>query len=177
MDNTSLAQIQDHVEKSILDRDLIDQIVTIISMGNYYTAACAALMINYYTFQRWMRVGKVDASHGKDTLYAELYHRVRQADAMAEIYTVNTWRKHAEKDANANRDFAARRWPDRWSERKILDVRVEKEITQLFKELEARLPPEIVDMLRNELAAIGAGVIEESGAMDEQLVTDDESDG
>ena len=89
----ALVQTKDHVDKSILDRDLIDQLVTIVSMGNYYTAACAALMINYYTFQRWMRVGKVDVNNGRDTLYAELYNRIRQADAMAEIFTVNTWRK------------------------------------------------------------------------------------
>lgn len=178
MSTITTQPLADQIAKSALTRELIDALCEIVSHGHFYTVACGILKVNYITFQRWMKVGKADIENSRVTLYAELYERIKQADTAAEAYVAEEWRKHFTRDYHAAKDFMARRWPERWSERRIIDVQVDKELTKLLKELEIRLPPQVFSAVLSEIAAIGQEAQLESGILDDSMVnaTDDQAE-
>lgn len=134
-----------------LTPEIINAIAQIISRGNYYVTACKALKIPPATFYRWMDIGRA-ADSG---IYHDLVKLVEQADAASEMFAVEEWRNHFSKDYRAERDFLARRHPDRWAERKHITIAVEREIEHMLRELQRRLPSDIFEILVNEISEIG----------------------
>ena len=108
------------------------------------------MMVEDSTFQSWMRIGK-KSSVG---IYKELYDRVLQADAAAESYALEKWRDHFDRDPKAAKEFLARRYPERWSERRYIKLAVDREMEQMLKELQQRLPEDVFLLVMNELASI-----------------------
>lgn len=133
-----------------LTPELINMLCAMIEHGHYYSVACKALRISDSTFASWMRIGKTSATG----VYRELYERVLHADAAAEHYALEKWRSHFDKDPRAAASFLARRWPERWGERKYIRIAVDKEIEAMLKELQHRLPEDIFTLVVNELASI-----------------------
>lgn len=128
----------------------IDMFCNMVSHGHYYTTVCKAMRVSDATFQSWMRIGK----HSPDGVYHEFYERVMQADAAAEGFAVEKWRAHFDRDSRAAKEFLARRYPERWSERKYIRLAVDREIEQMMKELQRRLPEEVFLLVVNELASL-----------------------
>ena len=95
------------------------KIVTAISSGNYYEAACRYAGIDYQTFRNWMKAGQ-EVAEGKlkktkkNMEFLGFFEAVEQAEAQAEIRVVANWQMHIPSSWQAGRDFLARRFPDRW---------------------------------------------------------------
>lgn len=128
----------------------IDMFCAMISRGHYFATACKAMRVSESTFQSWMRLGK----HSPEGIYHDFYERVMQADAAAESYAVEKWRGHFDRDPRASRDFLARRYPERWSERRYIRLAVDREVEQMMRELQRRLPEEVFLLVVSELASI-----------------------
>ena len=84
-----------------------------VSAGNYYEAACEYAGVDYSTFRRWMEQGEA----AKTGVFREFCDAVKKADADAEVRVVAQWRQHMPDNWQACRDFLARRYPARWSEK------------------------------------------------------------
>ena len=138
------------IQRTELTPELMQAFGEIISRGNYYITACRALKISFFVFNRWRQIG-ADADSG---IYRQFYDLINQADAAAEIYAVNSWRNQFGKDYHAEKDFLSRRYPDRWGERKQIIVAVEREIEDMLRHLQKRLPPETFESVINEIAEI-----------------------
>jgi len=87
-------------------------------------------------------------------IYRELYERVLQADAAAESFALEVWRGHYLKDSKAAKEFLARRYPDRWSERRYIKLAVDREVENMLKALQQRLPEDVFAIVMRELIAI-----------------------
>lgn len=135
-----------------LTPEFIAMFCNIISHGNYPETACKALRISESTFRSWMRLGKKSESG----IHREFYERVLQADSAAEAYAVEVWRSNFGKDTRAAPNFLSRRYPGRWGERKFIKIEVEKEIEQMMRVLQQRLPEDIFVMVLNEIALINS---------------------
>lgn len=133
-----------------LTPEFIDLFCNMIAHGHYIETACKAMRVPHSTFQSWMRVGK-NADSGA---YRDFYERVMQADAAAETYALDKWRNYFDKDWKASATFLARRFPDRWSERRYIKLAVDRELEQMMRELQQRLPEDVFLLVMNELASI-----------------------
>jgi hypothetical protein len=133
-----------------LNPAFIDMFCNLLSHGNYIQTACKLMRIPESTFQSWMRIGK-QAEFG---IHREFYERVLQADASAEAYALETVKKHFDRDWRAGMTFLARRFPDRWSERRYIKLAVDREVEQMLKDLQQRLPEDVFMLVMNELASI-----------------------
>lgn len=133
-----------------LTPEFIKMFSNIIAAGNYPSTACKAMRLQESTFRAWMRIGKA----ATDGIYKELYDMVMQAEAKAEVVAVEAWVDNFKKDAKAPKEFLSRRYPDRWAERKFIQVAVEREIKMMLSELQRRLPEDIYSLVISELAAI-----------------------
>lgn len=172
MSTTAIQSADEKISRTELTPELTDALCDIISHGHFFTTACKILRVNYITFQRWMRVGKVET----EGIYHEFYERIMQADGVSEAFATEEWRKHFRGNHQAAMSFLERRWPDRWSQRKYVNVAVERELTQMLKELEQRLPPEIFSVVFSEISAIGSDVVLESGVMDDMSMSANEDE-
>lgn len=92
------------------------RLISAISAGNYYQAACAFAGIHYATFRKWMARGS-EARHGK---FREFREAVLNACAGAEVRIVAQWQQHIPQNWQAARDFLERRFPARWSKKKSI---------------------------------------------------------
>lgn len=133
-----------------LTPEFITMFCEIVSHGNYITTACKLMRVEESTFRSWMLQGKKSESG----IYRELYERVLQADGAAESFALEIWRGHYLKDSKAAKDFLARRYPDRWSERRYIKLAVDREVENMLKALQARLPEDIFSIVIRELVAI-----------------------
>lgn len=94
-----------------------NKIVTAISAGNYYEAACQYAGIDYATFRRWIEKGE----DGKNKMYSDFCEAVKQAEAQAEVRIVAQWQSQIPQNWQAARDFLARRYPKRWMPREAVE--------------------------------------------------------
>lgn len=133
-----------------LTPEFIDMFVNLVSHGNYISTACKLMRLQESTFQSWMRIGK----QSEVGIYRDFYERVVQADAAAEAHALNTVTKHFDRDWRAGMTFLARRFPDRWSERRYIKLAVDREVEQMLKDLQQRLPEDVFMLVMNELASI-----------------------
>lgn len=88
-----------------------ERILKAIRAGNYFRSACAYAGISHETFYRWLRRGR----NAKSGEYRAFFEAVKEAEAAAEVAVVAVWKSAIPKDWRAARDFLARRWPERWS--------------------------------------------------------------
>jgi len=133
-----------------LTPEFITMFCEIVSHGNYISTACKLMRLEESTFRSWMIQGK-KADSG---IYRELYERVLQADAAAESFALEVWRGHYLKDSKAAKEFLARRYPDRWSERRYIKLAVDREVENMLKALQQRLPEDVFAIVMRELIAI-----------------------
>lgn len=94
------------------------RITSALAAGNYKEAACAYGGVSHPTFTRWMNRGE----EAKSGMYRDFYDAVQDAIAQSEVRVVAIWQEAIPADWKAARDFLARRFPERWSANKRVQV-------------------------------------------------------
>ena len=95
-----------------LTPEVQNRICDAISAGNYRESACQYGGIDGATFYRWLGAAK-----GRRAV-SRISRRRRAAEVAAEVRVVAQWQQHMPGDWRACRDFLARRFPERWSEKR-----------------------------------------------------------
>lgn len=157
-------QASTRLAASKLTPQLAEIFCNLVAQGNYYTAACKAVGISYATFRSWMAMG--EASDDPTNVYREFFLRVREADGLAEVYAVSTWRKHFTRDYRAARDFLARRHPERWAEQQRLTVAVDNEVQRILEVLRGKLDAPTYAQVIQALATVRDEEVLEAGEKD-----------
>jgi excisionase family DNA binding protein len=76
--------------------------------------------------RRWLldREEVLSWAESEPSPYLQFLEAVRQAEAEAEAHLVKSWQEQTPKNWRAARDFLARRFPMRWSERRLIEADV-----------------------------------------------------
>jgi hypothetical protein len=101
-----------------LTPDVQQRLVAAIKAGNYHHAACRYAGVGYRTFTRWMAKGK-KARRGP---FRDFRDAVLRAEAEAEMTAVAAWKASMPTHPAEYRHFLAKRWPQRWSEKRRLEL-------------------------------------------------------
>ena len=106
-----------------------------IRAGSYLPIVCQLAGISIDTYYNWMNRGKkelerVAQSPGRrvrrsERKYVNFYLNVLEADAFSEDELVKLWRRAAPKDWKAAAEFLARRYPERWSPTRKVQLTVD----------------------------------------------------
>jgi hypothetical protein len=120
-----------------LTQEVQARLVAALKAGNYRWSACGYAGIDLRTFQRWMVRGKKD----RRGPFRDLYEAARKAEAECEVAAVANWRASFPTHPAEIRHFLARRFPQRWSEKRRLEVLAGRR---------GRLPRLDVDIIRAE---------------------------
>jgi hypothetical protein len=100
-------KLTDEAAKAILDA---------ISMGATHTTACRAARIGKSTFYSWLKKGEDEASG----LFRDFLDAVRQVEAQRECEALAHISEAAHHDWRAAAWYLARRYPERWGNRRRL---------------------------------------------------------
>jgi hypothetical protein len=101
-----------------LTPEVQQRLVAAIKAGNYHHAACRFASVAYRTFTRWMAKGK-KTRRGP---FRDFRDAVLKAEAEAETAAVAAWKASMPSHPSEYRHFLAKRWPQRWSEKRRLEV-------------------------------------------------------
>jgi len=106
-----------------------------IRAGSFYEIACKQAGISERTLRNWMNRGKkelerVAQSPGRrvrrsERIYVNFFKNVLEAEAFSEDELVKLWRRAAPKDWKAAAEFLARRFPERWSPTRKVQLTVD----------------------------------------------------
>lgn len=113
---------------SKLTDELQAEFCRLIAQGIYVRQACDVIGITEQTIYNWMARGSAEILRlennprskplTKEAPFVKFFREVKKAENMAEVRAVMQWQQ-AIKDGDwrAAKDFLARRFPDRWSQR------------------------------------------------------------
>lgn len=99
-----------------------DGIVRALKVGTYLCTAAALVGISESTLRDWLRRGARDADEGRATPYAALLADVEVAQAESEVTDLALITKAAAADWKAAAWKLSRLYPERYSERRQLEV-------------------------------------------------------
>jgi len=102
------------VSRSKLTKPLVDELVEILSAGNYIETACRSVNLPRGTFDTWHAKGR----RGEKP-YADFVERIDQARALGEIAKVAKVTAAADDDWRAAAWLLERQYPDRWGKASI----------------------------------------------------------
>jgi hypothetical protein len=142
--------------KTILNEDIIKILERSLITGNHVTTACALAEIPTERFYKWMNKGRLYVENDglevpeEDEIYIDLFHRISYAQAQSEDTIVSLMYKFATEDWRAAAEFAKRRWPQRWGDKK-LEMKVEGAPIDVTIELIKRQDPVLAMQLEAEL--------------------------
>ena len=105
--------------RGILNDQLIVDLCHAIRQGNYVKVACASCGISMNSFYGWMKKGE---QPGCKPIYAKLVREVGMAESEIENKVVKCWVDKCPTDWQASRDFLARRFPQRWSNKERREI-------------------------------------------------------
>jgi hypothetical protein len=86
--------------------------------GCYRRVACGYAGVTLRTVERWTRKGK----RARQGPYRDFYESMRKAEADCEVSTVASWMKTMPAHPGEFRHFLSRRFPQRWSEKRRLEL-------------------------------------------------------
>lgn len=113
---------------SKLTPEVQTKIVKVLADGGHYVTAATVAGVEYTTFRNWMLRG-AQAHSGQ---YFDFLNAVKAAEAQAEAEAVAAWKSAIPDSWQAARDFLARRFPERWSDKARVDVSfVKKEASRV----------------------------------------------
>ncbi len=121
----------------------------LIATGNYPAVACRVVGVSIGLYNLWMDLGAIETSGER----REFYENIKKAEAVAEVYAVQKWQQQMDKSYQAPRDFLARRFPKRWSERIEIAVVVRGELDEIMQRLRMSLP---MDTYAQVMAALAS---------------------
>lgn len=112
---------------SKLTKELREAFVKYLSTGAYIKQVCEFLNLGESTVHLWLSRGRAEKNRlesnprakmrESERPYVEFLDEVTKASNVAEIRAVGHWQNAMGKDWRAARDFLARRYPDRWSQK------------------------------------------------------------
>jgi transposase len=100
-----------------LNQEITDRICGALVRGASMQAAAAEASIGYSTLKRWLAKGREEDA---EELYSEFYAEVEEATNRSEIHLLEKIR--AAEDWRASAWILSRRFPDRWSEKRSVEV-------------------------------------------------------
>lgn len=184
----------------LLDRDLIDELISYIEVGNYVPTACAAVGVSTGTYYRWLGDGQnvediISPLDNYDELKESMLNgelimefsilqtqawvfreRVLQAAARSEAYAVATIRKQMPQQWTAAMTFLERRFPNRWKRREQIDVGEADAGGTGIDETLLLQDPHAVKLIHDALDRVAKGEIEATttpAIIDATVVEDD----
>lgn len=98
--------------------ELQDQLIGLLTIGNYRNTACALVGINLNTLAEWIAEGRADPE-GK---YGGLPEAIEKAEAGIEGVLLNRIYKASEKQWQAGAWILERKFPKRWARRDKTEV-------------------------------------------------------
>ena len=120
---------------SKLTEDLEKLILEEIRAGSFHKIACQRAGISDTTFRNWMNRGKKELERvaqsprrrirRKERIYTDFFQNVLKAEAFSESELVKLWRRAAPEDWRAAAEFLARRYPERWSPTRKVQLTVD----------------------------------------------------
>lgn len=93
-----------------LNDDVIKEIANHVRNGSFYKDAAVMVGIDNKTFHDWKNKGEEDIKNGKETIYSNFLHTLRQAEAIAKAEAIRYIQR--------SDDWKARAW---YLERKYSD--------------------------------------------------------
>ena len=106
-----------------------------IRAGSFHKIACQRAGISDTTFRNWMNRGKKELERvaqsprrrirRKERIYTDFFQNVLKAEAFSESELVKLWRRAAPEDWRAAAEFLARRYPERWSPTRKVQLTVD----------------------------------------------------
>lgn len=121
---------------TLFNAEVAGKIVASARDGNYRSIAARAAGVSPGTLCAWLKKGKSETAGP----YADFLKSLIEAEALAEIDTLEIIQKAAKADPANARWFLERRYPDRWG-RNTADVRdLERTLAELKKQI-AELRP------------------------------------
>jgi hypothetical protein len=96
-----------------LTQQTADNLVTMLSAGNYLSVSLAAVGVAAQTFRDWMAKG-ASSNRPDDEPFRDLRARVEQARAQGEVRLVTAIAVAAQQDWRAALALLEREYPDRW---------------------------------------------------------------
>ena len=142
-----------------LSKDLEDKLVTLVEEGHFVSVACANVGISRVTLHHWMRKGEAG-----DERYAKLYERIRAAESVVETHMVTQLIAQSRDNWLAGKFYLERRFPERWSDAKVnqakLDAERETILDALVRVLDKRGLADTAEEVISELAATSSAEAE-----------------
>jgi hypothetical protein len=101
-----------------LTPELQERLCSAIRTGSYLAPACGHAGVDRRTLYRWLAAGR----KARSGPLRDLYLAVRKAEADCEVGTVAKWRQAMPSHPQEYRHFLAKRYPERWSEKRRLEL-------------------------------------------------------
>lgn len=117
---------------------LIKKVCRLIADGNYRSVAARAVRVTPEHFCRWLAIGRKAQD---DSLHAQLYQEVLEAEQAAEIKMVKLVVGGARQDPKHAEWYLERKHPQRWGKDRLQIKELNKRVTELEKQLNAVPPP------------------------------------
>jgi transposase len=103
--------------KTILNQEITDKVCGALVRGASIEAAAAEASIGYSTLRRWLAKGRAEDA---EEPYLSFYAEVEEATNRSEIHLLEKIR--SAEDWRASAWILSRRFPDRWSEKRSVEV-------------------------------------------------------
>jgi alkanesulfonate monooxygenase SsuD/methylene tetrahydromethanopterin reductase-like flavin-dependent oxidoreductase (luciferase family) len=130
-----VAHLTRNGRKTLLDDDVTDKLVAILSAGNYTDVACRAVNLSRRTFDSWMTRGKSSAE--SDARYRNFRERMVEARARGEVHLVAQIARASAESWQAAAFLLERQYPERWGR---VSVRMRDDTTQPPDEAQTSSP-------------------------------------
>ena len=126
-----------------------------IVAGMHLSPAAEACKVDSQTATEWMRRGEGrQRNRPINAAYAAFSAAVREAEAQCERALVLYWRQQTPENWQASATLLARRFPDRWKERKGIDLSADEKARLVVEELIAKLPPSKREQVLSALESV-----------------------
>ena len=135
----------------VLNAEKQDRICRALKLGCSFKWACVGAGVHDRTGHKWLQQGELDHSMGAETVYADFYTAVKEAESDLEARLVSKWTEALEKKEDGWKGimaFLEKRFKEDWGKApvdihaSVLDLRKSPEFTQLVAMISNMLPPE-----------------------------------
>lgn len=134
-----------------LNLEVHKKVVEAIRNGASKEAAAGLVGVTQQTLHNWIAWGRRDHESDQQTKYRRLFEAVAKAESDLESESINRIRKAGSKHWQALAWLLERKYPDRYGQTHIINVKVKREVEELFEALRDGLTPDefakVVDVL------------------------------
>ena len=121
-----------------MTEERILKLLRAVASGSFLNIAATYAGIHDKTLTSWIKKGRAAFDAGEeDDDYYKFFVRFDEAEQLAELRHVFNWVRIAEEsgDWRASAEFLARRFPDRWSPSRTIEVKEEVDLNVILKHL------------------------------------------